>query len=210
MACARWRVSFHACMYVCICVCVRTDIAHKIMHTCMLAQPTNQPPPQSIHLPSNSSSTPHPSTTPVFQVFRVSDPQWACALSEGSSGVSAALWAPDARHVLTVCVGEKGIPCVDIDDSRRKRGGRGHPKPIYTPVSFPTKHTTHTHANKKTQTNPQKKLQQVTDFGLALNGLADPNTHTHTHTHIPGSSLHMFPRHIFEIFQDLTVAEIKW
>ena len=28
--------------------------------------------------------------------------------------------------------------------------------------------------------------------------------------HIPGPSLHMFPRHIFEIFQDLTVAEIKW
>ncbi len=28
--------------------------------------------------------------------------------------------------------------------------------------------------------------------------------------HIPGPSLPMFHRHIFEIFQDLTVAEIKW
>ncbi len=28
--------------------------------------------------------------------------------------------------------------------------------------------------------------------------------------HIPDPSLHMFPRHIFEIFQDFTVTEIKW
>lgn len=34
------------------------------------------------------------------QVFCVSDPDWACTISEGPAGVVAARWAPDGQHIL--------------------------------------------------------------------------------------------------------------
>lgn len=38
-----------------------------------------------------------------MQIWSVVDPDWACKIEEGAAGLSYQCWAPDCRHVLTVC-----------------------------------------------------------------------------------------------------------
>lgn len=39
----------------------------------------------------------------LVQVWKVDDPDWHCKIDEGPAGLVGAMWAPDARHVLTWC-----------------------------------------------------------------------------------------------------------
>eukprot|EP00118_Oscarella_pearsei_P013053 m.100881 g.100881 ORF g.100881 m.100881 type:complete len:65 (+) comp37100_c0_seq15:49-243(+) len=37
----------------------------------------------------------------IIQVWSLEKPDWRCKIDEGSSGLTAAKWSPNSRHILT-------------------------------------------------------------------------------------------------------------